>query len=169
MIAGERTRRPPLHKMRLSSRRRLSRDVLAPAFGGQPIFPPALAFSTFALLLGAEFWSRLRYRPQRIKSHGRSQGVNVLGISQLPRPNETIPWIIHPLRAEALRASLLYRNPVFQKGGMPRRKFSRGSGGLQQGESHPLEFGFSDCMLRNEPRSLASVFTGDVLKRPAML
>ena len=52
---------------------------------------------------------------------------------------------------------------------MPGRDCSVGSGGLQQGEGHPLEFGFSDRMLRNEPRSLAAVFTHDVLNGPAML
>src|SRR5438309_1975714 len=100
MIAGQGTRRPPQHKMMLSSRapRRLSKpwtgddgcpymDFLTPAFGGKPFFPPALTFFHFALLLAAEFWSRLRDRPQGIKSDRRSQGIHVLRFCQAPRTN----------------------------------------------------------------------------------
>src|SRR5947209_3278757 len=99
-------------------------DFLPPAFGGKPFFPPALAFSKFALLLVAEFWSRLRDRPQGIKSDRRSQGIDVLGFSQLPGTNQTVVGIIHPLRTEALWTALLHGNPVFQIRGMPGRDCS---------------------------------------------
>src|SRR5947209_19347452 len=131
MIAAQRTRRPPLHNMMLSSRSRPGQPMgavptrlLTPAFGGHPFLPPALAFSHFALLLAAEFWSRLRDRPQGIKSDRRSQGIHVLRFSQAPRTNQTIARIIHPLCAEALWTALLHGNPVFQIRGMPSRDCS---------------------------------------------
>src|SRR3982751_2103176 len=72
-------------------------ERLAPAFGSQPFFPPALVLFDPALFLIAELWPGPWYGAQRIKSHGRSQGIDVLRFRQLPRTNQAIARIVHPL------------------------------------------------------------------------
>jgi hypothetical protein len=140
-----------------------------PALTGQPGSPPLDILTQFRLLLGGEVGTRFRNRLKLRQTDRGAELIDALRLEKRPGSNPAVARVVDPLSSESLRAILLHRYAIFEKGRVRRRYAVLGHALLNQKQRLTLEGRLAYGVLSDEPCRLRAIVAGYVPSGPPVL